>query len=123
MIDLPVEHLVQLPVSYLLLTGRVRPPTPDRISQKTDRVDSPLLHETANGRNRMSMYRAFIITVIMGVLITMLAILPASAGEKSRYMGGEVTLKKAPNGALVNAEVLEGKPEDHVPQTHYRKSG
>ncbi len=32
---------------------------------------------------------------------------PAHAQEKSRYMGGEVTLKTAPNGAVVNAEVLE----------------
>jgi alkyl sulfatase BDS1-like metallo-beta-lactamase superfamily hydrolase len=32
---------------------------------------------------------------------------PAHAQEKSRYMGGEVTLTKAPNGAVLDANVLE----------------
>ena len=40
-------------------------------------------------------------------LLLTLGLFPAYAQEKSRYMGGEVTLKKAPNGAVVNAEVLE----------------
>ncbi len=33
--------------------------------------------------------------------------LPAAAEEASRYMGGDVTLGTAPDGAVVNAEVLE----------------
>ena len=43
----------------------------------------------------------------------------AHAQEKSRYMGGEVTLTKAPNGAVVNAEVLEvnSKIVYHEPTT------
>jgi len=37
----------------------------------------------------------------------MLGLSPAQAQEKSRYMGGEVPLTEAPNGAVVSAEVLE----------------
>ena len=40
-------------------------------------------------------------------LLLALGLSPADAAEKSRYMGGEVTLTKAPNGAIVNAEVLK----------------
>jgi alkyl sulfatase BDS1-like metallo-beta-lactamase superfamily hydrolase len=35
----------------------------------------------------------------------------ANAQEKSRYMGGDVELVKAPNGAIVNAEVLAVSPK------------
>ena len=35
----------------------------------------------------------------------------AHAQEKSRYMGGDVELVKAPNGAIVNAQVLAVSPK------------
>jgi len=44
------------------------------------------------------------------MVLTMAPLAPAQSSNEaplSRYMGGEVTLKEAPNGALVNAEVLE----------------
>jgi alkyl sulfatase BDS1-like metallo-beta-lactamase superfamily hydrolase len=44
------------------------------------------------------------------VLFTFIC-LQQSAQAVSRYMGGEVTLTTAPNGALVNAEVLEVSPK------------
>ena len=47
-----------------------------------------------------------VIYVTVAILLT-LGLFPAHAAEKSRYMGGEVTLTKAPNGALVNAEILK----------------
>ena len=46
-------------------------------------------------------------TTLVAALVFLPGLLAASAQEKSRYMGGEVTFKTAPNGALVNAEVLE----------------
>ncbi len=49
--------------------------------------------------------------MMIGVLGTTMVLVPAVSGEKSRYMGGEVSLKKAPNGALVNAEVLQVSPK------------
>ena len=36
-----------------------------------------------------------------------LSLFPANAQEKSRYLGGEVPLAEAPNGAVINAETLE----------------
>jgi alkyl sulfatase BDS1-like metallo-beta-lactamase superfamily hydrolase len=43
-----------------------------------------------------------------GLLVLMCA--PALAEEASRYMGGPVELTEAPNGAIVNAEILEVSP-------------
>ena len=54
-----------------------------------------------NARNTIAMAIALV------ALVLTLGLSHVQAEEKSRYMGGEVTLKKAPNGALVDAEVIE----------------
>jgi alkyl sulfatase BDS1-like metallo-beta-lactamase superfamily hydrolase len=52
----------------------------------------------------MSSYK--VIAIVVALALTH-GLGSAHAQERSRYMGGEVTLKTAPNGAVVNAEVLE----------------
>lgn len=47
--------------------------------------------------------------VLLGIMVAT-ALFQVHAQEQSRYMGGEVSLEKAPNGALVNAEVLKVSP-------------
>jgi hypothetical protein len=46
-------------------------------------------------------------TTLVAALVFLPGLLATHAQEQSPYMGGEVTLETAPNGALVNAEVLE----------------
>jgi len=59
----------------------------------------------------MKTSQMIIMSVVLGTLLSA-GVLPSSpASEKSRYMGGEVTIVEAPNGALVNAEVLEISPK------------
>jgi len=55
----------------------------------------------------MKTCKAFAAAVALVGLLLSPGLFRAYGEEKSRYMGGEVTLKTAPNGALVNAEVLE----------------
>ena len=45
------------------------------------------------------------------VPVALVLILTVQAQEKSPYMGGKVELAKAPNGAIVNAEVLKVSPK------------
>ena len=52
--------------------------------------------------------KRFIFLIISVFLFTYTT---ANAQELSRYMGGEVELETAPNGAIVNAEVLKTTPE------------
>lgn len=47
---------------------------------------------------------------LLGIMLATTSI-QVYAQEQSRYMGGEVTLETAPNGALVNVEVLETTPK------------
>ena len=58
----------------------------------------------------MSTCKSGVLTLIIGLFITAALPLPASAEQTSRYMGGDVTFEKAPNGALVNAKVLKVSP-------------
>jgi alkyl sulfatase BDS1-like metallo-beta-lactamase superfamily hydrolase len=55
----------------------------------------------------MNTRRAIAVASAWAVLVLSAGPFPAHAAEKSRYMGGEVTLEAAPNGAVVNAEVLQ----------------
>jgi alkyl sulfatase BDS1-like metallo-beta-lactamase superfamily hydrolase len=48
--------------------------------------------------------------VLLGILLAA-SFFQLQAQAQSRYMGGEVSLQEAPNGALVNAEVLETSPK------------
>ena len=48
------------------------------------------------------------ITAALVSTVLTLSPLPAHAQEKSRYMGADVPLAEAPNGALIHAEALEG---------------
>lgn len=47
------------------------------------------------------------VAVVIGSSLWCSVSLPAAAEEGSRYMGADVTLGTAPNGAVVNAEVLD----------------
>ncbi len=55
----------------------------------------------------MNTLKAIAMTVALVALVLAPGPCLTHAAEKSRYMGGEATLVKAPNGALVNSEVLE----------------
>jgi alkyl sulfatase BDS1-like metallo-beta-lactamase superfamily hydrolase len=59
-----------------------------------------------NGENNMKRKTA----IFLGVMVAT-ASFQVHAQEKSRYMGGEVSLETAPNGALINAEVLKVSPK------------
>ena len=54
------------------------------------------------------MMKRFIFLIISVFLFTYTT---ANAQELSCYMGGEVVLETAPNGAIVNAEVLKTIPQ------------
>jgi len=55
----------------------------------------------------MNASRAIAVAAASAAVLVTQSLHLVHAQEKSRYMGGEVTLKTAPNGALVNAEVLD----------------
>ena len=55
----------------------------------------------------MNTGKTTVMVAALAVAMLTQGLFTAHAQEKSRYMGGEVTLTKAPNGAIVNAEVLE----------------
>ena len=67
----------------------------------------------------MNTGKTIVMVAALAVALLTQALCPAYAQEKSRYMGGDVTLTKAPNGAIVNAEVLEvnSKIVYHKPTT------
>ncbi len=67
--------------------------------------------KTPKERKHVRTHKTFSMAIMLGVFVTTVVLLPAQAEQKSRYMGGEVSLKKAPNGALVNAEVLKVSPK------------
>ncbi len=50
-------------------------------------------------------------TKIVSFVLVLLLSISTYAQEKSRYMGGDVELSKAPNGAIVNVEVLKTFPQ------------
>jgi len=55
---------------------------------------------------RKDVSRRIVMVAALAAMSLTQGLFPAHAQEKSRYMGGEVTLTKAPDGALVSAEVL-----------------
>jgi alkyl sulfatase BDS1-like metallo-beta-lactamase superfamily hydrolase len=57
------------------------------------------------GGNKMKRKTAVQLGIIAATIVCQV-----HAQEPSRYMGGDVSLEKAPNGALVNAEVLKISP-------------
>ncbi len=59
----------------------------------------------------MKISQILIMLAAMGTLLSTGGMYSSQAAEKSRYMGGEATIVEAPNGALVNAEVLETGPK------------
>lgn len=62
---------------------------------------------------RSTLRRYGLVLATVASVACALTLLPPQsyAQGKSRYMGGEVTLEKAPNGAVVNAEVLAVTPK------------
>jgi len=67
----------------------------------------------------MKKIQMIVMSVVLGTLLSAGALPSSQASEKSRYMGGEVTIVEAPNGALISAEVLEVSPKIiyHEPTT------
>ena len=59
----------------------------------------------------MNICKAIIMAAAVAAMLLTQGSFPSRAQEKTRYIGGEVTLKNAPNGALGNAAVLEVTPK------------
>ncbi len=55
----------------------------------------------------MNLHKMIVMVAALAAMSLTQGRFPADAQEKSRYMGGEVPLTEAPNGAVVSAEVLE----------------
>ena len=55
----------------------------------------------------MNLHKTIVMVAALAAMFLAQGRFPADAQEKSRYMGGEVALTKAPNGAVVEANVLK----------------
>ena len=54
---------------------------------------------------RSKLTRCISVVAITTSVVSILKLCLVHAAEKSRYMGSEVTLTEAPNGAVINSEV------------------